>query len=411
MKKLLPVLLALCLLLTGCGGTAVTTDPKPTAPPEPFTPHYSDYAARGMTATVQSGAAGLSAMGMLNNLYKNQAAKLYEALDPAAFSKSQLDPPEETPYIQMVFRPYSDPEGESYTLYENDMAVVRHPSAGKQVCTAPAGTYARVRKHLTGVQKQQSAYFTLAFQENENRYTLYHKGQKRLTQKTGAEAATLDLVKQGVVRVTQGGKTYFYDTATGRKTATYEGLTDLHGDRLAVAEKEGVSLYTLFHTRPDARVHVAAKKGQQPVQGMAFSDNGKQLHVVCVVEEAVYDRTLKVTTLLKGKIRYLLGDWEAGGGYVSEGTAQSIGYKALKKLRHKEVELGYTLSALPLYKYELDGVTYYLIELGHWTGKGSKRTYVVDGYLMVRRDLSAGYETTLGEEELSWNTSKDWFRN
>lgn len=411
MKRIFPLWLALCLLLCGCGEAAVTPAAKPTAPPVAFTPHYSDYAARGMTATVQSAGAGLPALGMLNNLYQDQAKAVYEILNPTAFYESYLSLPEGTPYIQVVFRPYSDPEGETYTIYENDLVLAHHPSADRQVCTAPAGTYNRLHKHLTAVQKKQRAYFTLDFSAQEqNSYTLYHRGKKWLTQRTGAETATLDLVKAGVVRVTEGTKTYFCDTAARRKSAAYNGLTDLYGDRLAVAEKAGVSLYTLFDSRPDARVYVAGKKQQIRVQGMAFSENGKQLHVVCAVGEAVYDRTFKVATLLKGKIRYMMGDWEAAGGHVTEDIAQSVGYRSLKKLRHKEAELGYNLSAIPLYKYDLDGVTYYLTELGHWTVKGGQRTYAVDGYLMVRRDLSAGYKATLSEDELSWNTDKDWFK-
>lgn len=416
------ILAALCLLLSGCQWLPMETETadapemgeKPSSDPAPFAPQYSDYAERGMTATVSGNNARVPLMGMLNNLYEGQAAEVYGVLNTAAFAGSFLSEPEAaTPYVEVTFRPYSDQNGEIYRVYDSDLVVIRHPAAGKQVCTAATGTYERVIAHLTAVHKEQNALFTLEQKEDgRTAYTLYRQGKKDRTKDTDTTLAVMDVVKQGVVRVTDPEGTYFYDTATGRTTETYQGLTDLYGDTLAVADRQGVKLYTLFHTHHKARVWVALadEESDLPVQGMGFSENGKQLHVVCVVGEASYDRTFTVKKLVEDKTCYILGDWEAGGGYVTEDRAQSVGYKALKKLRHKEAELGYTLSAQPLYQYDLDGVIYLLTELGHWTGSGSDRTYAVDAHLMVRLDLAAGYLATPGEDELRWDMDKDWFQ-
>lgn len=410
MKKFWILWLTVCLLLTGCGGGETPTEAEPTAPPEPFSPHYSDYADRGMTATVQSGTTRLKAMGMLNNLYEGQAAAVYETLNPAGFYKSWLKAPEDSAFVQITFRPYSDQNGETYTLYENDLAVVKHPSAGKQVCTAPAGTYAQVLAHLTGVQKEQERYFSLTHRDEAVAgYTIRYAGGKTRSVDTGTDLPQVDMVGKGLVRVLHRSTTRLYDTAKGREMTLDAATTDVGGGYVAAAEKACVALYPLFSKTAAARVWVAAGEEGFSVQGMAFSEEETQLHLICAVGESVYDRTFKLSTLKKGKTQYLVGDWEAGGGYVTEDVAQSIGYKSLKKLRHKEQELGYVLSALVLYRYDLGGVTYYLTELGHWTGDGSDRTYATDGYLMVRRDLTAGYEATPGEDGLTWHTEKNWF--
>ena len=421
MYRMAVILAALCLLLSGCQALlpAEPTDTpemweSPSSEPTPFAAHYSDYAERGMTATVTGNNARVPLMGLLNNLYEGQAAEVYGVLNTAAFAGSFLSEPEAaTPYVEITFRPYSDQNGEIYRVYESDLVVIRHPSAGKQICTAATGTYERVIAHLTAVHKEQNALFTLEQTEDgDTGYTLYRKGQKYKTKDTGTTLAVMDVVSENVVRVTEGEGTYFYDAATGRTTETYQGLTDLYKDTLAVADRQGVKLYTLFQSRHKARVWVAQaeEEADLPVQGMSFSEDGKQLHVVCVVGEASYDRTFTVKKLINEQEAYILGDWEAAGGYVTEERAQSLGYKTLKKLRYKEAELGYTLSSQPLYQYELDGVIYLLTELGHWTGTGSDRTYAMDAHLMVRLDLTAAYLATPGEDELSWDLDNNWFK-
>ena len=67
MKKAIPILLALCLLFSGCTATD-GGETTPTQPPEPYTAHYADYTQRSMTATVVSYAEELGYMGRLNNL-------------------------------------------------------------------------------------------------------------------------------------------------------------------------------------------------------------------------------------------------------------------------------------------------------------------------------------------------------
>lgn len=408
MKRTLILILSLCLLLSGCGvagGDGNVT--KPTAPPEPYTPHYTDYTGRDMTATVLPYAKELPRLGTLNNLYRNQAAALFAALETDTYRRVREQPPDSIAFLEITLRPASDEGAEVITVYENDRVAAGHSSGKTRVYAATEGLYQRVLTHLVAVREGQIPYFTVQAEGinddgyHEGGYTLYRDGKPALTATTGEEFPQVDLVGEGLVRVTTTTAAFLYDTATGRRTAAYDGPIDLWGDRLAAYTDGGVELYRLFDSRPLGRAFVTA-----PVTALSFEEQGDKLHLICPTgQDSVCDYTLKVASLEKGNTQYLLGDWKTASGYVSESKAQSVGYKSLKKLRGKQAQLGYTLSAVPTHVFTLDGTPHYLTEIGRWQGS----TYRVVTHLMIPADLSAGYEVKVTENALLWYKNKDWF--
>ena len=156
MKKCLYIVLCLCLLLTACGGVEDTSEPqKTTAAPDPFDPFYSDYGVRSMRVRVVSGTDELDRMVDINNLYDHQALSLYQTLNTAAYRESYLSAPGGTPWVRMTFRPHSElnAAGETYTLYENDLVVVEHPTTGEQAYTAAPGTYYQTVTRLNALRE------------------------------------------------------------------------------------------------------------------------------------------------------------------------------------------------------------------------------------------------------------------
>lgn len=415
MKRLTPLLLALCLLLTACGGGGTASTPEPAPEGDPFTPYYSDYTVRSMQAAVVSVTEKLGYLGVLNNLYENQAATLYEKLNTPSYRESWLDTPTDIARVQITFHPHSDPAGEVYTLFENDAVLVEHPAVGQQLYTAASGTYYQTLTYLTGVQKAQSAYFTLQGadgngDESTAGCTLrYQSGRTVFVAAAGATLA-VDLVGEGLVRVAKNDTFTLYDTVKGRKTAYTARLSDVAGQYLAAADGIGVTLYPLFSTKATARVYVVGAEAAQTVQGVSLSADGTQLHVVCCHSdgETVWDRTLAVADLL-AKTRYCLGAWQTAPD-ATEKEQQNVGYALLKKLRHKEKALGYTLSALPEKKLSLGGDVYYLTEVGHWNTVEGTYTYTPVAHLLVDKDVTVAYEATPADNELTWDVGKNWMK-
>lgn len=408
MKKAIPILLALCLLLSGCTATD-GGETTPTQPPEPYTVHYADYTQRSMTATVVSYAEELGYMGRLNNLYENQAAILYEKLNAGEYRRSYLEVPTGVPYVQITFRPHSDEGAEVFTLYENDLVQAGHTSGRQRLHTAAAGTYYQVLTYLKAVRKEQNKLVTLQGFDGENQkagYTIHYSGKEKFVA-ADLDTTTVDVVGESLVRVQTPDTCTFYQVEKQKETRLNALMTDLAGECVAAADRAGVTLYPLFSTKAVARVYVAAPaEDTDPIRGLSFTEDGEKLHLVSQnIAGTVQDFTLTVSSLTKDKQRYLLGEWQEAGGYVSEATAQSIGYKTLKKLRGKEKEWGHVFSSLPTASYVLDGVTYYLIEIGYWSE--GQYTKVTD--LMVNKNLSAGYQAILGENQLTWDTANDWF--
>ena len=417
MKKYLPIALSLCLLLAACGGPAEESSAPsaPTLQPDPLTPHYSSYAVRSMRATVTSGTDELEGMAGINNLYQNQAATLYDKLNTPAYRESYLSASTGTPWVSITFCPHSDTAGETYTVYENDLVRVEHPATGAQTYTAAAGTYYQTVAYLNGVRQEQTRFVTLTYFGEEGKgesagYTIHYKSGKTKFYATGTDLPQVDLVGEGLVRVCLRDTYSFYDTVKGRSATLTAYDTDVAGDTVAAVEQDAVVLYPLFSTKATARIYTpAAGQDDRLVQGVSFTDDGTGLHVICRRGEAVWDRTLPLADLQGGTIRYLLGDWQAAES-VSEWDQQQVGYNLLKKLRHKEKELGHTFSALPHKKLELDGKLYYLTEIGYWEKVEGKNAYTPLAYLLVNEGLTVAYETTVTENELCWDTGKNWMK-
>ncbi len=425
MKKCIWLWLALCLLLGGCDAIAPTAvkvakPPAPEPPAEYYAPYYPDPSLRQFRADVTYRSDSYPLLGRLNNLYGGWAQGLYETLTAADLSLTTLSAPD-LQWIRMAFSVGEGQQTEIFTLYENNLVVTEHPTAGKRNCTAPAGTYTAVLTYLDAVRQEQSRYFTLSPEHNDDEgyheaaYTLYNaKGKAVVSKQTADLTATVEMVGEGLVRVTDSEGTRLYEPHTGRKSVVSAGPTDLWGDRLAVSDGQGVYVHTLFGTTPLCRIYVASTpENPTPVQGVSFADDGESLHVV--VRNAagtLYDRTLSVEEEIDGGVMRMLGDWRQGLTPVTELEEQTVAYNILKKLRHKEAEWGFLLSGTLLGHLPVGQTDYLLCELGHWLTNedGTVSHYEVVGHVMVPSGLYAAYATALTDNELSWDTADNWFK-
>ena len=419
MKKCIALALCLALLLTGCGGGGALGGLNKQPEGDPFTPYYDDYAVRSMRATVFPYTDKMGAMGAVNNLYKNQAKALFDALETATYRESELDVPEDGGYLQVSFRPHSDTAAEVYTVYENNLVTVAHPATDTVTYAAAGGLFERLLSHLKAVRKAQQAYFAVSSEEikGDKHYQAGYRlftpsGKVAVRKNTGQTMADVDLCGEGVVRVKVGGSTFFYDQKTGRQTAAYRGKADLAGKRLVVADGTAVKIYNLFDKNPKTAVYVTGGV-KQPVVGVSLSAAGDSLHLYCRDgQDSYFDRTLNVTDLLKNRQkRYLLGNWQGEQNSFTEAQEQNIGYKTLKRIRHRERKMGQSFSTTLEGRFDLGGKIYYLVRVGHWKDIKNPvpENYVTVIYLMVPADVSAGYEATLSENEVTWNTGKNWF--
>ena len=419
MKKCIVLLLALCLLLGGCLEQPATQAEKPAPTPaaEQYAPYYTDAALRGLQADVTYSSDVYTPVGRLNNLYNGWAQGLYETLGVADLALSQLSVPD-TRWVRMAFSTAAGEKEEVFTLYENNLVVAAHPTKGERRCVAAGGTYEAVLAYLDGVSTAQSRYFAVSAEHtaadgyHPASYTLFNAtGTAVVTKETGDTIATVELVGEGLVRVTDPDGTRLYAPHQGKKSVLSTGPTDLSGDRLAVCDADGVAVYTLFGTKPLCRIYLAAAGGAA-VQGLDFSADGSELHVLVQnASGSLYDRTVTVQEEMDGSERRMLGDWRSALTPATEKEEQITAYNILKKLRHREKEQGYFFSGILMGHLMLEGKDHFLCELGHWTTdeEGAKE-YVFIGYLLVPADLSAGYAAELTEDELVWDTNDNWFK-
>lgn len=417
MKRYVAVVAALCLLLTACGGggpAADTAMPAPTstaAVAKPVTTYYSDYAVRSMRLSVTSGTDELDRMWDLNNLYQQQALSVYQTLNVAGFQESYLDAPAGTPWVRLRFRPHSDlnEAGETFTLYENDLVVVEHPAAATKTYTAAAGTYYQTVARLNALRREQARYLTLHPYDTDKRtagYTIHYANGKSQFRGTGTDLPYVDLVADGILRVEFRQNFTFYNVKTGKESTVSGRYTDVTGDMVAVADQDGIELYPLFSRKVTARAYAEP----DTVCGVSFTEDGSGLHVVCARGEtgAVWDRTIPLKEL-EGSIGFYLGGWQSAPD-ATEKEQQNVGYALLKKLRHKEKELGRTLSALPEKRLELDGKVYFLTEIGYWEKVEGKMAYTAVVHLLVNEALTVAYEAAPSDNELTWDTAKNWMK-
>ena len=127
MKKCIPLLLVLCLLLSGCLAqpTPSVEKPAPVTPTEYYTPYYTDSSLRGLQADVTYSSDAYVQVGRLNNLYGNGAQTLYDTLDVSHLSLSQLPIPD-TGWVRLSFSTAAGEKEEIFTLYENNLVVATH---------------------------------------------------------------------------------------------------------------------------------------------------------------------------------------------------------------------------------------------------------------------------------------------
>ena len=432
MKKVAAFWLALCLLLGGC---AVSIAPpaagtpnkpnnvaRPPAPEEPATeylPYYADPSVRGLRADVTYRGDTIPTLGRLNNLYGGWAQGLYETVTAQTLTVSRLSAPD-LQWIRMVFSSDTGKAVEIFTLYENNVVVTEHPTEGKRSCTVPAGTYAAVAAYLDTVRQEQSRYFSLSPEHNdadgyhEAAYTLYDKEGKVLMEKqTAHQLAVLEMVGEGLVRVTDSDSTCIYQPHSGKQSVVAYKATDLYGDRLAVVDEKGVCVYPVFSDKALCRIFVVATEANpHPVEGVRFSADGTELHLLLRnAAGTAYDRTVVVQEEIETGVVRVLGEWQDLLIPATEKEEQTLAYNVLKKLRYKEQELGYMLSAILQGHLRMDNTDYLLCELGHWLTdeNGNVLRYEVLGHLMVSDGLYVAFEATVSDNELSWDTDKDWF--
>lgn len=422
MKKCIPVLLSLCLLLCGCvGQPSVSVDkPAPDTPAETYAPYYTDPAARSLRADVIYSSDRYVRLGRLNNLYGDHAAELYATVGVDALVVSQLSVPD-LRWVKVAFSTAAGENAEIFTLYENNFVLVEHPTAGQRRCTADPGTYEAVLAYLDSVADEQSRYFALSDEYTDDdgyhpaSYTLYNaQGKATVSKETAADTATVELVGEGLVRVIDPDGTRLYAPHEGKRSVVATGVTDLSGDRWAVADGGCVAVYTLFGTTPLCRLYVAATEDNPaPVQGLDFSADGSELHVlVHNASGTLYDRTVILQEEIDGAVLRILGDWRETLIPATEKEEQTKAYNILKKIRHKESELGVHFSGALVGRLQVGETAYFLCELGNWstTDSGSVSQYETVGYLMVTESLSAGYAVTMEDNELSWDTADNWFK-
>ena len=422
MKKCIPVLLSLCLLLCGCvGQPSVPVDkPAPVTPATYYTPYYTDPAARSLRADVLYSSDSYTRLGRLNNLYGDYAAGVYAALGADALEISGLSAPD-LRWVKVAFSTAAGEDAESFTLYENNFVLAEHPSSGQRRCVAAPGTYEAVLAYLDGVAAEQGRYFALSDKHIDDAgyhpasYTLYDaQGKATVSKQTAADTATVELVGAGLVRVIDQDGTRLYAPHEGKRSVVATGVTDLCGDRWAVADGGCVAVYALFGTAPLCRLYVAATEDNPaPVQGLDFSADGSELHVlVHNASGTLYDRTVNLQEEIDGATLRILGDWRETMIPATEKEEQITAYNILKKIRHKESELGLHLSSSLMGRLQVGDTAYFLCELGCWstTESGAVSQYETVGYLMVTESLAAGYGVTLEDNELSWDTDDNWFK-
>lgn len=422
MKPYFIVALALCLLLSGCGPqpAAPTEQSAATVPTETYTPYHMDAAARGLQVDVTYRSDAYPLLGRLNNRYGGQAQALYDTLGVSQLKLSQLPVPNGA-WVRMAFSTVGGTGEETFTLYDNNLVVTHHPVKGERRCTAAPGTYERVLAYLEQVQTDQSRFVTYEAEGlgedgyHTAGYVLYDKkGKVAHRVSTDTRLPTVELVGEGLVRVTVEDTTRLYDAATGRSITLPTTMVDVAGDRMAVAQGHEITVRRLFGTTPLCRLYVATTEDNpQPVQSLALSPEGDTLHVV--VHNAagtLYDRTVTVDREVEGSTLRILGDWREALTPATEKEGQTTAYTILKKLRHKEKELGFLFSGTLLGHLQVGKTEYLLCELGHWSAdtQGGTTQYETVGYLMVPASLSAGYEAVLEDNEIAWDTAKNWFK-
>ncbi len=422
MKKCIPMLLSLCLLLCGClGQPTVSVDrPAPATPAVTYTPYYADPALRGLRADVIYSSDAYTRLGRMNNLYRDWARGLYAALGADALAVSQLPVPDMR-WVKIAFSTDAGESAEIFTLYENNLVVAEHPTDGTRRLTAAPGTYEAVLAYLDGVATEQGKYFALSDEHTDDdgyhqaSYTLYDaKGKATVSKKTAADTAVLEMVGEGLVRVTDPDGTRLYAPHEGKRSVVSTGPTDICGDRWAVSDRGCVAVYALFGTQPLCRIYVAAAADNDaPVQGLDFSADGAELHIlVRNASDSLYDRTVSLSQEIDGGEMRMLGDWRGVMTPATEKEEQTTAYNILKKIRHKEKELGLSLSATLQGHLQVGDTDYILCELGHWATDedGAVTQYETVGYLMVPSGMYAGYAVQLSDNELAWDTEDNWFK-
>lgn len=415
MKKCIALCVALGLLLCGCGTPPAVTPPPP---PEYYTPYYADAALRDLQADATDSSA--TRWGRLNNRYAAQAQRLYEALGVDQWVLSRLPVPD-TGWVRIAFSAVGMEKEERFTVYENDLVVAVHPNGNEQRCTAVPGTYAAVVAYLEQVAAEQGRYFSLTEERTDAdghhaaAYTLYDaEGQSVIRKETGSVPATVELMGEGLVRVTDAEGTRLYAPHAARQSVLSKGPAALWDERWAVSDGNRVEVYPLFGTKPLCRLYLAAPADCPAlVQRVDFAADGGALQVVTQdAEGTLYDHTVSLPAESDGAMVRMVGDWRRAMTPATEKEEQVIAYNALKKLRHKEKEAGYSFSAILTGHLTIEQKDHVLCELGHWLvdDNGNVSEYEPLYYLLLPVDLSAAYPVEMAEDELRWNTKENWFK-
>lgn len=418
MKKYIPWLVALCLLLGGCGAPPPAPEEKP-AEPTPvryYEPYYADAALSGLQADVTYSSDADTRLGRLNNRYLNWAQGVYDTLGVAKLERTLIAAPD-LHFVRVAFSTAAGEDVETFTLYENNFVLAEHPKDGVRRCVAATGTYEAVLAYLDDVAAEQGRYFSLSDEHtdedgyHEASYTLYdEKGNATVWVNTASDIAVVEMVGEELVCVTDTYGTRVYAPHADKQSVLSNGATALWGDRLAVTDPDGVAIHALFDIQPLCRIYVAAGA---TVQGLDFSADGESLHIlVRNAEGSLCDRTIAVQEEIDGSVCRMLGDWRAALTPATEKEEQITAYNILKKLRHKEKELGYYFSGILTGRLSVGDTDHFLCEIGHWNTAedGGVAQYEEVGYLLVPADLSAGYVVELEEDELRWDTKNNWFK-